>query len=317
MERNEETPPFLQLRDATVMRAGKPILMVDSFSLGEGESVALLGPNGSGKSTFVKLITREVLPLHRDESPVRFRGRPRATLAEVKACVGVVSSSMQDQISVHLRAADVVAGGLYGSLGVPPRAKDTDKARDRALASMSKIGVADLAERDIMTLSTGQARRVLIARALVHDPCVLVFDEPCTGLDPEGMYYVRSSMRALACAGKSIVLVTHYPEDIIPEIDRVVLLKEGRVHADGSKRELVSDEVMSELFNVPLRVRHEVMSSPSSLLRHSRASQRVRAATLEADSDIEAAELMEEVAGPSREEEYFSLVSTYELLYTT
>ena len=85
---------------------------------------------------------------------------------------------------------------------------------------MELLGVDELAARDIMTLSTGQARRVLIARALVHDPEVLVFDEPCTGLDPEGMYYVRSSMRTLAKAGKGIVLVTHYPEDIIPEIKR-------------------------------------------------------------------------------------------------
>ena len=75
-------------------------------------------------------------------------------------------------------------------------------------------------------MSSGQARRVLFARALVHDPSTLLLDEPCTGLDPEGMYYVRSSMRDLAKAGKGIVLITHYPEDIIPEIKRLVLVKD-------------------------------------------------------------------------------------------
>ena len=165
---------------------------------------------------------------------------------------------------------------------------------------MSLIGIAGLAERDIMTLSTGQARRVLIARALVHDPRMLVFDEPCTGLDPEGMYYVRSSMRSLARAGKGIVLVTHYPEDIIPEIDRVVLLKDGRIHADGTKRELITDEVMSELFEVPLRVRREAAS----------------ASAMGPLSGVDSTSGQGVSRGEDAREEYFSLVSAYELLYT-
>ncbi|WP_418252506.1 ABC transporter ATP-binding protein [Gordonibacter urolithinfaciens] len=250
-------PPFLQLRNAVVRRAGRAILTVDAFELACGENIALLGPNGSGKSTFVKLVTREMLPLHRDEPPVLFKGRDRATLAEVKRSLGVVSSTMQEQMTVHLPVVDIVAGGLFGALGIPQAvaAADADGARDRALATMGLLGIADLAARDAMTLSTGQARRALIARALVHDPEALVFDEPCTGLDPEGMFYVRRSMRALAQAGKSIVLVTHYPEDVIPEIARLVLVKNGAVFADGPKDRLLSDDTMSALFDVPLRVK--------------------------------------------------------------
>ena len=250
-------PPFLQLRNAVVRRAGRAILTVDAFELACGENIALLGPNGSGKSTFVKLVTREMLPLHRDEPPVLFKGRDRATLAEVKRSLGVVSSTMQEQMTVHLPVVDIVAGGLFGALGIPQAvaAADADGARDRALATMGLLGVADLAARDAMTLSTGQARRALIARALVHDPEALVFDEPCTGLDPEGMFYVRRSMRALAQAGKSIVLVTHYPEDVIPEIARLVLVKDGAVFADVPKERLLSDDTMSALFDVPLRVK--------------------------------------------------------------
>ena len=284
---DSRTPPFLELRDAVVQRAGAPILSIGSFRLAEGEHLALLGPNGSGKSTFVKLITREVLPLHRDEPPVLFRGRDRATLAEVRQSLGIVSASMQDQIAVHMPALDVVAGGMFGTLGVPMRAADAavDGARARARDAMELLGVDDLAARDIMTLSTGQARRVLVARALVHDPDALVFDEPCTGLDPEGMHYVRSSMRTLAQAGKSIVLVTHYPEDVIPEIRRVVLLKDGRMYADGMKDSLMTDQVMSDLFDVPLHV------------------QRMVAAPSRRDDGGN--------FDDAREEEYFSLVSAY------
>lgn len=105
-----------------------------------------------------------------------------------------------------------------------------------------------------MTLSTGQVRRVLVARELMSDPRILIFDEPCTGLDPEGMYHVRETMSLLAAEGRSIVLVTHYPEDIIPAIERVLLIKDAQVFADGPKCELMRDETLSELFGVPLEV---------------------------------------------------------------
>lgn len=246
--------PLVQLRDACVRRAGRSILSVGGFSLQEGESVALLGPNGSGKSTFIGLITREVHPLHRDEAPVLFRGSSRTPLADIKKAMGVVSSSMQDQIRVHLPAADIVAGGLFGSLGVPLRREVTEDQRAQARSTMEALGIADLADRDILTLSTGQARRVLIARALVHDPDVLIFDEPCTGLDPAGMYHVRNTMSQLAREGRAVLLVTHYPEDIVPEMQRLVLVKDGRLVADGPKKELLTSNVMTRLFDVPLEV---------------------------------------------------------------
>lgn len=248
------TAPLFELRDATVRRNGRDILQVDHLVLAEGESLALLGPNGSGKSTFVNLLTREVLPLFRDEPPVLFRGQATATLVDIKMQVGFVSSGMQRQISVHLPCVEVVEGGLFGSLGHPMRTAVTAEQNARALAVMEELGIQDLAQRDVMTLSTGQARRVLIARALVHDPSVLVFDEPCTGLDPEGMYYVRRTMSRIASSGRAVVLVTHYPEDIVPEIGRVLLLKEGRVLADGPKATVLTGENLARLFNVPLAV---------------------------------------------------------------
>ncbi len=254
MDSHEE--PFFNLHDAVVRRAGRSILSVDSFRLAQGESVAILGPNGSGKSTFVQLLTREVLPLHRDEPPVRFCGDARATLADVRARLGIVSATMHAQIQVHLPAIEVVAGGLFGTLGLPlSRAGElTAQERDRALGALDAVGMEGCALRDVTTLSTGQQRRVLIARALVADPAMLVLDEPCTGLDPEGMFYVRRTMRAVAQHGRAIMLVTHYPEDIIPEIDRLLLLKDGRVFADGPKADLLTSTRLTALFDIPVEV---------------------------------------------------------------
>lgn len=246
--------PLFSIRDASVVRAERTILHVDRFDLAEGEHVALLGPNGAGKSTFIQLLTREVFPLYRDEPPVRFRGQARPLLEDIHRALGIVSSTMHEQVRVHLPVSDIVCGGLFGTLGIPRHVHPT--AADRALAmdALGRLGIAELADRDIMTLSTGQARRVLVARELIRDPQVLIFDEPCTGLDPQGMYQLRRTMAQLAAEGRSIVLVTHYPEDIIPAIDRVLLIKDAQVFADGPKRELLTSDVMGELFEVPLTV---------------------------------------------------------------
>ena len=252
-EKNDATPLF-QIHDASVVRGGKTILHVADFTLSEGEHVALLGPNGAGKSTFIQLLTREVFPLWREDPPVRFRGAARPRLADIKRALGIVSSTMHDQVRVHLPVIDIVVGGLFGTLGVPLRGEVGERDRALALSALDRLGIAGLAGRDVMTLSTGQVRRVLVARELVRDPQVLIFDEPCTGLDPEGMYHVRKTMGTLAAEGRSVVLVTHYPEDIVPAIERVMLIRDAEVFADGPKREVLTSGVMSDLFDVPLVV---------------------------------------------------------------
>lgn len=247
-------PALLQLRDAQVQRSGHIILDIDELSIKEGASIAILGPNGAGKTTFVNLVTREVFPLYKDEPPVVFRGDARMTLADAKKCTGVVSASMQQQIKVHLPALDIVLGGLFGSLGIPLRQNPSKAQRQLALEALDRLGIADLAKRDVMTLSSGQARRVLVARAIVHNPDILVFDEPCSGLDPQGIYFLRHTMNEFAHEGRSILLVTHYPEDIVSEIDDVFLLKDGKIFARGPKKEVLTSEYMSSLFEVPLTI---------------------------------------------------------------
>ncbi len=251
---NTPQAPLFEINDAQVVRGERTILSVGHFELAAGEHVALLGPNGAGKSTFIQLLTREVFPLYRDEPPVRFRGAARPLLSDIRSTLGVVSSTMHDQVRVHLPALDIVVGGIFGTLGLPMRGEVTDAHRAAAMDALERLGIAALAAQDIMTMSTGQVRRVLVARELVRDPQVLVFDEPCTGLDPEGMYHVRDTMRTLAAEGRSIILVTHYPEDIIPDIRRVLLIKDSAIFADGEKSELLRDDVLSDLFDVPLAV---------------------------------------------------------------
>jgi len=249
------TAPLLQLHNATVVRDGRTILHVDDLVIGAGEHIAVLGPNGSGKSTLVGLLTRDVRPLARRDGPsVLLAGRARWDLMEARRLLGAVSSALQEDYADDVSVDDVVLSGFFGSVGLYRSTPVTAPMRERASALMTELGIAELAPRRFGTLSTGEARRALIARALVSEPATLVLDEPCDGLDPSATWSFLRTLRALATPKRGLVLVTHHVDDIIPEIDRVIMLRGGRVIADGGKVELMTSEWLSALFGFPARV---------------------------------------------------------------
>ena len=228
---------LLRLHDAQVRRDGNIILDVDDLVIEEGEHVAILGPNGSGKSTLIKLLTREYLPLWKEEPPVVFRGNPRATLAEINQTVGVVSTSVQDRMMVHRTVLDIVLGGFFGSVGVPFHLGASDEQVSKAHQAIRELGIASLAERDMLTLSTGQARRALIARALINGPDVLVFDEPTAHLDIETELALKETMLELM-DGKLVFFATHRLH-WMREMDRVIVIEDGRIVEQGTCEELL------------------------------------------------------------------------------
>jgi len=244
---------LISLRDAEVVRDGRTILKVDSLDFREGEHVAILGPNGAGKSTLIGLITRDVRPLARDEPAVLLRGQARWDLFEARRVFGVVSDLLQDDYHRRVTVRDVVLSGFFGSVGLYRRAEVTASMHERAEELLAYLEIEELAERTMDTLSTGEARRALIGRALVHDPALLVLDEPTHGLDPAGTYHFLELLRRIA--GRSaLVVVTHHVADIVPEIDRVVMLKDGGVFRDGSKADLLTGPALSALYGVPAEV---------------------------------------------------------------
>lgn len=246
------TQELLRLHNAQVRRDGNIILDVDDFVIQEGERVVVLGPNGSGKSTLVKLLTREMMPLWREEPPVLFRGNPRAELRLIQQTVGVVSTSFADQFTGNRRVLEVALGGYFGTIGVPYHITPTPEQIEGARAALREVGIEHLEDRTLSTLSTGQARRALVARALINAPDVLVFDEPCIGLDPEAIWNLRQTFSALANNGHTLLMVTHDVADIMPEFDRVVFLKDAHIVADAPKEELLTTQNLRDLFGVPV-----------------------------------------------------------------
>ena len=244
---------LIELRDAEVVRDGRTVLHVESLTFSEGEHVAVLGPNGAGKSTLIGLLTRDVRPVVRDEPSVLLRGRSRWDLFEARRVFGVVSDTLQDDYRVRVSVRDVVLSGFFGSVGLYRSGEITPAMRARADELLEYLGITALAGRTIDTLSTGEARRALIGRALVHDPALLVLDEPTHGLDPSGTYHFLALLRQLAerCA---LVIVTHHVSDIVPEVERVVMLKDGGVFRDGPKAELLTGAALGDLYGIPAEV---------------------------------------------------------------
>jgi iron complex transport system ATP-binding protein len=249
--------PLLSIDRATVVRDGRTLLDALSLVIAEGQHTAILGPNGSGKSTLVKLIERRLYPLvHADRSPVvQVFGRDRWNVAELRRLVGVVSADLRREFEASSDTAmDAVLSGFFAAttLGLDHEVSDT--MREGATEALRRVGATHLADRDVGTLSTGEARRVLIARALVHRPRALLLDEPSAGLDPGTRRRFVELLRQLAREGTTLVLVTHHVEEIVPEIEQIVMLRDGALFARGPKAALLTDTQLSALFDWPIEV---------------------------------------------------------------
>lgn len=246
--------PLVDIRDASVVLGGARILERVTVALAPGEHVAVLGPNGSGKSTLVRMIAGDVHAVADGAGSVRVLGQERWSLFELRSHLGVVSDDLTLTCTRPVTARSLVLGGFFGSIGVFPHQHVTPEMRRRADEVMEFLGIAHLAPRRLDTLSTGEARRALIGRALVHDPGTLVLDEPYDGLDPAARYHFRELLRRLASRGTGLVLVTHDIADVIPEVTRVVLMADGRIAADLPKAEALTAERLSALFGIPAEV---------------------------------------------------------------
>ena len=250
--------PLLELNDATVVKNGVRVLDSLSLTIAEGEHTAILGPNGAGKTALIHLLTHDHYPLAREGSPpVRVLGRDRWNVSELRSSLGIITADLHHQFveghsAGRIRAIDAVVSGLFATRGFLHGLAVTTEMRERARASLERVEAGHLAERRLDEMSTGEARRVLIARALVMEPRALVLDEPTTGLDIVSRGRFLSFMRRIAQQGTTIVLITHHVEEIVPEIERVVLLQRGRIAADGTKAAMLTPERLSALFEGPI-----------------------------------------------------------------
>lgn len=245
---------LLELNNIRVMRGQK--IALDDFSLRieENEHVAILGPNGCGKSTLIKTITRECYPVVRPDSSMSILGQDSWDVFKLRSGLGIVSNDLMLSCTGDASGLDVVLSGFFSSTAIYPNHRVDPKQRELAEQALAQLKISYLVDRPVIEMSSGEARRVLIARALVHKPRALLFDEPCNSLDLAAQQTVRQTMSSLARSGTAVILVTHELADIVPEIERVVLMSRGRVVADGPKAEILQVDRLASLFGVPVQM---------------------------------------------------------------
>jgi iron complex transport system ATP-binding protein len=257
MPENEEFTPdsLIEMENIVVRKNGRIILDSIDFNMKNGENIAIIGPNGSGKSSIIKTITGDYRPIA-DTPGMTFRimEKNRWYISDLKKLMGIVSGELQLEYMREITVSDVVLSGFFSSIGIYPNLRIRPYMLEITDEVIDFLEIRHLADKNISELSTGEARRVLIGRALVHNPMILVLDEPTNSLDLKSKHKFRETVRKIAAAGKSIILVTHDLEDIIPEIERVVLLKEGKIFADGNIEDILTTEKLSDLFGIPIEI---------------------------------------------------------------
>jgi iron complex transport system ATP-binding protein len=253
--------PLLQLTNATVLKGTTRALDRLSLTIHEGEHTAILGPNGAGKTTLMNLLTFEDRPLAEPGAPpaVRVLGRDAWHVFELRAQIGIVSANLHARFvaghsSGRISGEDAVVSGFFATQGVLLYVEVTAAMRDAAREALARVEASHLAGKLLDEMSTGEARRVLIARALVNRPRALVLDEPTTGLDVVARHRFLETVRRLAREGTTAIMITHHVEEIIPEIGQVVLIDRGRVAASGQKAEMLTAPRLSALFGAPVQV---------------------------------------------------------------
>jgi iron complex transport system ATP-binding protein len=259
--RGSRLPPLLQLTNATVVKGTTRALDSLSLTISEGEHTAILGPNGAGKTTLLNVLTFDDRPVVEAGAPppVRVFGRDAWHVFELRAQIGIVSANLHARfVAGHsagsITGEEAVLSGFFATQGMLLYVIVTDGMRDAARDALARVDALHLAGKTLDGMSTGEARRVLIARALVNRPRALVLDEPTTGLDVVARQRFLEIVRRLARAGTTVIFITHHVEEIIPEIDQVVLLDQGRVAASGSKAEMLTAARLSAIFGAPVSV---------------------------------------------------------------
>lgn len=241
---------MLEVKSLAFSYGNGPVFENVSFSLKKGEIMCILGPNGAGKSTLIKCIAGILKP---DNGSVFIQGENTVSLGVRGIARNIGYVPQQNEVVFPFTVLDFVVMGRapHLSMFASPGAEDIKLAKE----SLATVGISDLAERPVAKLSGGQSQMLLIARALVQKPALLLLDEPTSHLDFGNQILVLETVQKLASLGMSIVMNTHMPDHAFLLGDRAAALSGGRLVAVGKVETVVTSKMMSSVYGVNVAIR--------------------------------------------------------------
>lgn len=244
--------PALEVRAVSYSLDGKQILDSVSWTVGEGEHWAILGPNGAGKTTLLKIACGYLWP--NSGGAVYRKGEALINLPELRKSIGWVTSTLASQIPPRETVLRTVVSGKFAQIGL----WESPAKRDYTLARkyLAQMGCSRLIRREFGTLSQGEQQRVLIARARMTEPYLILLDEPCAGMDPGAREDFLASLRQLGRRKKvpALIYVTHHVEEILPMFKKTLVIKQGKVLASGDTGAMLKPRVLEKLYGLPLSI---------------------------------------------------------------
>lgn len=247
-------PAVMEMRDISCLMDGRRILGGIDWTVRRGEHWAVVGLNGSGKTTLLKMINGYVFP---SSGRMRVLGKAFGSYdwREMRRKIGFVSSFLQEKFYASETAEEIALSGLFATIGLYDRPKSKEVMRARRL--LGRLGCGRAAGQPYEELSQGEKQKVLIARALVSAPRILILDEPCAGLDLFARERLLSSIEGLTRHRQSptLLYVTHHIEEITPGFTHALLLRRGEVHSSGEKKKVLTAGNLSSFFETPVELR--------------------------------------------------------------
>ena len=242
------------LKNINVYIDQNKILSDININLRYGENILILGPNGSGKSTFLKLLNRSIYPITSNDSSFKLFNKENINIWDLRKKIGFLFKEMEQRVNIGVNLYDVIISGFSGTFNSRNSKLLSELEKIKINNLINEWGLSNIIYSKFQSLSDGQKRRGLLARALVYEPNILVLDEPFCNLDIKSNIILNKNLNKLIDQSVNIVYVTHNLESILPRTNRVILIKEGKILKDGSPNELLNSKILSDLFNISIKI---------------------------------------------------------------
>ncbi len=240
---------WLELTNIDVIKEGKYLLRNINLKLYEGEIITILGPNGSGKSSLVSLINRTIYPISRNGSSIKIFGKEQINIWQLKKYISIVNHDLNQRINTRITVRDLIQSGLYGSIGINRNEVINSIDLERTDTIINQFGLKRISQERYHFLSDGEKRNVLIARAMISNPKVLILDEPTINLDMKSLFNLFEIIGKLISSKVTIIFITNNIDSILKQTNKIILLKDGMILEQGNPNQIMQTDTINYLYD--------------------------------------------------------------------